>query len=370
MAPAFHPARGGPIRAFADDSDQRPAVRSAGRHEFHRRRRRLARGRRLCPPGAEPAILRDRRRPGPAAHRRKRLLAGRDAAPSITTRGSRRCKRPARISPAFGCVRGPSASRRSRTRCTHYRLDRAWQLDYVLQLAEQRGIYLLLCLDYHGMFEVTTGLLGRRTITGRTIPTTPPTAGRALNQNAFFTNAAARTIYQKRLRYLVARYGYSPNLLAWQFFNEIDNVYAYLQRRRRRRLARRDGRLAAHQRSLRPPGHHEPDRRQRPAGNLDRCRSSISRPTIPTANRRPATRPARPSAQSFLQRYGKPVLIGRIRHRLARLEPRQRSLPARLPRRASGAARWAARSAPPCPGGGRTSTARTTIRSTPRSAAS
>ena len=35
---------------------------------------------------------------------------------------------------------------------TNYRLRPAWQLDYVLQLAEQRGIYLLLCLDYHGMF--------------------------------------------------------------------------------------------------------------------------------------------------------------------------------------------------------------------------
>jgi hypothetical protein len=36
-------------------------------------------------------------------------------------------------------------------------------------------------------------------------------------------------IYQKRLRYLVGRYGCSPNLLAWQLLNEIDNEYAYLK---------------------------------------------------------------------------------------------------------------------------------------------
>ena len=33
-----------------------------------------------------------------------------------------------------------------------YRLDEAWRLDYVLQQAEQRGFYVELCLDYHGMF--------------------------------------------------------------------------------------------------------------------------------------------------------------------------------------------------------------------------
>jgi hypothetical protein len=30
------------------------------------------------------------------------------------------------------------------------------------------------------------------------------------------------------LRYLIARYGYSQNLLAWEFFNEIDNDYSFL----------------------------------------------------------------------------------------------------------------------------------------------
>ena len=40
--------------------------------------------------------------------------------------------------------------------------------------------------------------------------------------------ATARALYQKRLRYLIGRYGYSPHLLAWEFFNEIDNVFGPL----------------------------------------------------------------------------------------------------------------------------------------------
>ena len=57
----------------------------------------------------------------------------------------------------------------------NYSLQPAWQLDYVLQQAEQRGIYLLLCLDYHGMFATQPDYWGG-TITGRKIPTILPTA--------------------------------------------------------------------------------------------------------------------------------------------------------------------------------------------------
>lgn len=111
---------------------------------------------------------------------------------------------------------------------TNYRLDRAWQLDRVFEIAEQRGVYLLLCLDYHGMYEQTPDYWGGNNHWTNN-PYNSMHGGPCVNQNAFFTNATARTIYQKRLRYLVARYGYSPNLLAWEFFNEIDNVYRYLQ---------------------------------------------------------------------------------------------------------------------------------------------
>lgn len=113
------------------------------------------------------------------------------------------------------------------TSLNRYHLGRAWQLDYVLQLAEQRGIYLELCLDYHGMFAVEPDYWGGNNYWPKN-PYNVTNSGPCAVQNAFFTNATAQAIYQKRLRYLVARYGYSPNLLAWQFFNEIDNVYSVL----------------------------------------------------------------------------------------------------------------------------------------------
>jgi hypothetical protein len=108
-----------------------------------------------------------------------------------------------------------------------YRMDSAWQLDHVFELAAQKGIYLLLCLDYHGMFESTPDYWGGNNM-WTSNPYNATNGGPCLNQNAFFTNQTARSLYQKRLRYLVGRYGGHPNLLAWEFFNEIDNVYQYL----------------------------------------------------------------------------------------------------------------------------------------------
>jgi hypothetical protein len=103
---------------------------------------------------------------------------------------------------------------------TLYSLQTAWQLDYILQLAERYGIYLLLCLDYHGILDENSDWPKS--------PYNSANGGPCSTPNDFFTNSTAKKIYQKRLRYLVARYGYSQNLLAWEFFNEIDNDYAYL----------------------------------------------------------------------------------------------------------------------------------------------
>jgi len=109
-----------------------------------------------------------------------------------------------------------------------YRMDSAWRLDRVLSESERRGIYVMLCLDYHGMFEVKPDYWGGNNYW----PSHPYNAihgGPCQTQNDFFTKEEARQLYAKRLRYMVARWSAFPNLLAWEFFNEIDNEYAYLK---------------------------------------------------------------------------------------------------------------------------------------------
>jgi hypothetical protein len=106
-----------------------------------------------------------------------------------------------------------------------YPLDEAWRLDHVFEEADLRGIYLLLSLDHHGMYQVDNKSWGGHNNFWATNPYSKVQGGPCEAPNDFFTSLDARAIYEKRLRYLVARYGYSQRLLAWQFFNEIDNVF-------------------------------------------------------------------------------------------------------------------------------------------------
>lgn len=107
-----------------------------------------------------------------------------------------------------------------------YALDAAWRLDQIFALAEAKGLYLLLCFDHHGMYMAHDPAWGgSNNFWVRANPYARENGGPCVSPNAFFTDPQARELYQKRLRYLIARYGGSPRLLAWQFFNEIDNAY-------------------------------------------------------------------------------------------------------------------------------------------------
>ncbi len=111
---------------------------------------------------------------------------------------------------------------------TQYRLDNAWRLDRVLAEAERRGIYVMLCLDYHGIFEMKPDYWGGNNFWPRH-PYNATNGGPCQIQNEFFTSPEAKKLYEKRLRYIVARWTAFPNLLAWEFFNEIDNEYKYVK---------------------------------------------------------------------------------------------------------------------------------------------
>ncbi|HYP17689.1 MAG TPA: cellulase family glycosylhydrolase, partial [Opitutus sp.] len=107
----------------------------------------------------------------------------------------------------------------------NYRLDAAWQLDHIFALAEKHGIYLLLCLDHHGMYQSSDAGWGGSNNFWPTNPYSSQQGGPCTHASEFFRDPTAMKLYQKRLRYLIARYGHSPRLVAWQFFNEIDNIF-------------------------------------------------------------------------------------------------------------------------------------------------
>ena len=70
------------------------------------------------------------------------------------------------------------------------------RLDHVVNLLEELDIKIMLCMGQ----------------------------GKVVADRAFFNCPDAKTRYRNYLRYIVARWGYSPAIGMWEFFNEIDNV--------------------------------------------------------------------------------------------------------------------------------------------------
>ena len=70
------------------------------------------------------------------------------------------------------------------------------RLDHVMELGEDLDIRFMLCMG----------------------------AGDVRTDRDFFVSDAAKARYRNYLRYIVARWGYSPAIGMWEFFNEIDNI--------------------------------------------------------------------------------------------------------------------------------------------------
>ncbi len=100
-----------------------------------------------------------------------------------------------------------------------YALDNAWRLDEVVRLAEKNGIRLMFCIGTYGEFK-DGGFFNEGSWISN--PYNAKNGGPCDAPDDFWTNAEARKLYKQRLRYLVARWGYSPQVFAWEFWNEVE----------------------------------------------------------------------------------------------------------------------------------------------------
>jgi hypothetical protein len=91
----------------------------------------------------------------------------------------------------------------------------AWRLDYALELAQQKGIYVQLTLLHHGMFSSGVNPQWDEN------PYNTTNQGFLSSPAEFFTNSTAKNLYKKQLRYIIARWGSNPNILEWELWNEV-----------------------------------------------------------------------------------------------------------------------------------------------------
>jgi hypothetical protein len=97
-----------------------------------------------------------------------------------------------------------------------YKQQNAWYLDWLIDFCQQKGVYLMLSLDHHGQVSSKVDPNWNEN------PYNAANGGPCVNTWDFFTDQHSRHLIRNRFRYIVARYGYSRNILCWELFNEVD----------------------------------------------------------------------------------------------------------------------------------------------------
>jgi hypothetical protein len=100
-----------------------------------------------------------------------------------------------------------------------YSLEAARRLDSILQLAERYDIQVILCMDYHGVAQKRLGFFGENRWLEN--PYNIMNGGPCKTDRELFTNEEAKTLFKKKYKYIISRFGHS-NQVVWELFNEAD----------------------------------------------------------------------------------------------------------------------------------------------------
>jgi hypothetical protein len=90
---------------------------------------------------------------------------------------------------------------------------RRW--DAIVETAERHGIYFQLVLQHHGQYSTSTNPNWHEN------PWNAENGGFLNTPEEFFTSARAKELTRRKYRYIIARWGYSPHIMAWELFNEV-----------------------------------------------------------------------------------------------------------------------------------------------------
>ena len=101
----------------------------------------------------------------------------------------------------------------------------AAELDYIIEYAAQRGVTIMPCIFTYGDFKADPkhdGALDKNPADWRVNPY--HTVLGLKTPTDFFTDKEAQRISRNLVRYIVARWGYATNIVAWELWNEISNM--------------------------------------------------------------------------------------------------------------------------------------------------
>lgn len=101
----------------------------------------------------------------------------------------------------------------------------AAELDHIIQYAAKNGIAIMPCIFTYGDFKADPkhdGALDKNPADWRVNPYN--TVLGLKSPTDFFTDKGAQRIARNLIRYIIARWGYATNIVAWELWNEISNM--------------------------------------------------------------------------------------------------------------------------------------------------
>jgi hypothetical protein len=91
--------------------------------------------------------------------------------------------------------------------------------DAIVSAADQAGIHFQMTLQHHGQYASTNG--SNVNPNWEQNPYNAANGGFLSNATNFFTDATARDYTKRKYHYIIARWGYSPAIMAFELFNEV-----------------------------------------------------------------------------------------------------------------------------------------------------
>ncbi len=102
-----------------------------------------------------------------------------------------------------------------------YNLASAWKFDRLMDLVHDEHMSAIINIEQALAMGSFAGTESQAWINN---PYNAANGGMLNRPAEFFSNEAARTYFKNQLRYIVARWGYSDTVFAWELFNEFDWV--------------------------------------------------------------------------------------------------------------------------------------------------
>jgi len=109
----------------------------------------------------------------------------------------------------------------------HYDLANAWRMDYVLDTARENGVHVFFTIDSPEPYQKKLGRPPKVENPWADCPYNIENGGPLHDPIELFTSPEARRLIRQRLRYIVARWGWDPNIFCWELWNELNTFQGF-----------------------------------------------------------------------------------------------------------------------------------------------